>query len=42
MTRWEYQTVEFDVAGFFGPDVRPEALDQALNALGHEGWEPRE
>ena len=39
MARWEYQTLKFDVAGFFGPDVRPETLDEALNALGAQGWE---
>ena len=37
--RWEYKTLEIDVAGFFGPNVKPEALDAELNAHGADGWE---
>ena len=28
-----------DVAGWFGPDVSPEKMDQVLDANGAEGWE---
>ena len=37
--RWEYKTLHIDVQGFFGPKVKPEALDAELNAHGDAGWE---
>jgi len=30
-TQWEYKSVQLDVAGWFTPDVQPDALDAALN-----------
>jgi hypothetical protein len=32
--QWEYKSVQLDVAGWFTPDVQPEALDAALNEQG--------
>ena len=37
--RWEYKSITIDVAGWFGPDVNPEKMDQVLDANGAEGWE---
>ena len=37
--RWEYKSITIDVAGWFGPDVSPEKMDQVLDANGAEGWE---
>mgnify|MGYP006144349521 CR=1 FL=1 len=37
--RWEYRTVSLPLSGFFGPKVKPDEIDAALNGLGHEGWE---
>ena len=37
--RWEYKTLQLDVAGWLGPKLVPEQLDAALNAHGAEGWE---
>lgn len=37
--RWEYRTITFEVSGFFGPKVKTDEVDAALNAHGHEGWE---
>ena len=37
--RWEYRTVQLDVAGWLGPKVDPASIDATLNAHGNEGWE---
>jgi hypothetical protein len=37
--QWEYKSVQLDVAGWFTPDVQPDALDAALNEHGAAGWE---
>jgi hypothetical protein len=37
--QWEYKSVQIDVAGWFKPDVRPDALDVELNTYGAAGWE---
>lgn len=34
MTRWEYRRLDLDIA-----DVPKPAFEEALNALGREGWE---
>jgi hypothetical protein len=39
MTRWEYQTVQLDVEGFFRPHVDEESVSYQLNQLGAQGWE---
>jgi hypothetical protein len=37
--QWEYKSIVIDVAGWLGPDVKPETIDTALDANGREGWE---
>ncbi len=37
--RWEYKALECDVAGFFGPTLHGEALEEKLNEMGADGWE---
>jgi hypothetical protein len=37
--RWEYKSLQMDVAGWLGPDVDPEQIDRVLDANGAEGWE---
>jgi hypothetical protein len=39
MTRWEYQTVQLDVEGFFRPHVDEDSVSHLLNQLGAQGWE---
>ena len=38
--QWEYHVLAMDIGGaFFGPNVDVDALGEALNRLGREGWE---
>lgn len=39
MTRWEYQTVQLNVEGFFRPHVDEDSVDHQLDQLGAQGWE---
>ncbi|MBM3988410.1 MAG: DUF4177 domain-containing protein [Planctomycetes bacterium] len=36
---WEYKSVAFEIDPTFEASVDRRALEQKLNALGHEGWE---
>lgn len=39
MMTWEYKVVKVPVPGVFKPEVKEEAIDQALNQHGAAGWE---
>ncbi|MDP7638815.1 MAG: DUF4177 domain-containing protein [Candidatus Hydrogenedentes bacterium] len=39
MDRWEYKTLTLDAKGLGGGVVDTGELDEALNALGADGWE---
>ena len=36
---WEYKTIRFRPAGFWGGQVDESQLDAVINGLGRDGWE---
>lgn len=39
MTRWQYNTVIFDIGFFSSGKIDGEKFQERLDALGQEGWE---
>lgn len=37
--RWQYLTVQIDVAGLLGPRVSIQAITEAFDRYGADGWE---
>ena len=37
--RWEYKTLQIDVASWLGPKIDSSKVDGELNAHGEAGWE---